>query len=283
MPEGGKANLTAQHKRVEISIKDLRKKFPETKDSILRDAFGIINFANLDQLDDRECVLWGQEDQEHYGQIVNICLKISQSQTLTTASSNLNLLLTLLGNINLAKICGQDSTKGLLERIFEKPSKDEIGSLESLKQAQVRLDQLIESMKSSLDELLALKARIQRSSEMIDHQGDKIEARAISAGFLSEYLSKTKPVLSRIFEDRSMSLTSTLAQIRESGTMRLIQIDQPLQMISNIQHVTLVTWPGLLGSIVSVRTILDRKQKPTALQMNELNDQLKNLIEKLKG
>ena len=98
---------------------------------------------------------------------------------------------------------------------------------------------------------------------------------------LSRYLDPKNSVLATRFIERSNRLTQTLAQIRGSDATRDMQIEQPIRMVSAIQHVALVMMPGWLGSIASALTLLGRKTL-TKTEAGELTYQLREIISQLK-
>jgi hypothetical protein len=136
-------------------------------------------------------------------------------------------------------------------------------------------------MSDSLTKLLDLKADLEKVSIQLDLVSEEIEATALAALFLSNHLQDSS--LAKRFMERSMSLTQTLAQIRQNDAIRKIQINQPLEMVNAIQNVALVMMPSLIGSLASITTLLQSRRVVSPTEAGELNDQLRNIFNQLKG
>jgi hypothetical protein len=80
-----------------------------------------------------------------------------------------------------------------------------------------------------------------------------------------------------------MSLTQTLAQIRGSNSVRKVQTEHPLRLITTVQNVALVTVPGLIGNMVSLKAMLEGSRKPTVTDVGELSDQVQGILQQLQG
>jgi hypothetical protein len=186
-------------------------------------------------------------------------------------------MMALLASIDVAAVAGVADDLGLgkyLGRLSKR-----IDTREELRAARREIDQLVKLIAAAMDDLLVLKAEVERSSRRIGELGDDVEASALAAQFLSTYLQRKDEELSRLLLERSMSLTQTALQIRGSASLRDSQIDQPLRLISAIQNVALVMVPGWLGSIASLTALGGRKPTPT--EANEIAFQLRKILEQL--
>lgn len=276
-----------KRERIEVSVSDLQKFNPGTNLSVLETAVRLIQTTNVENLTDREAIFWGQELQSSYSQLVTTCLTKSQAPVLIKVSGYISRMMEILGSIDLKKVCGLGSSSpdGVISRLVKRATAS-IDSLEELSQAQVELVQLVNLMSSQLTDLLDLKDELGRMMQRIDNLGDEVEAKAIVAAFLADYLKKqpgTKGELHQRLEERSMSLIQTLGQIRSSGSMRESQVEQPLRLISAVQHTALVMVPGWLSSVVSLKTMLEGQSKPTVTEIGELSDQMQQIVAQLKG
>ena len=139
-----------------------------------------------------------------------------------------------------------------------------------LAQAQAELEQLLALMGGALDPLLDLKDRLLRLSGSMEGTAAQVEASAIGALFLSERLRQGDAALAQCFVERSMSLTQTLVQMRQAGSTREIQIEQPIRLIGAIQNVALVVMPAFIGSIASIATLSASKTTISPTEAGEL-------------
>lgn len=268
----------SERKRIPVRLDDLKDLAPGTDPDVLARALRLLQAYVAEDATDRTVVLWGHRLQQDYAGLVSETLARSQADVLMRVTVHLNRMMELLGSIDLVAVAGAaDDGRGLgnyLGRLSKR-----IDTREELRVARVEIDQLVKLIAAAMDDLLDLRAEIERSSRRIDELGDQVEASALAAHFLSTYLQRKDEELSRRFLERSMSLTQTALQIRGSASMRASQIEQPLRLISAIQNVALVMVPGWLGSIASLTTLAGRKPTPT--EADELAFQLRKILEQL--
>ena len=110
----------------------------------------------------------------------------------------------------------------------------------------------------------------------------QVEASAIGALFLAERLRQDDAALAQCFVERSMSLTQTLAQMRQAGSTQELQIEQPIRLIGAIQNVALVVMPAFIGSIASIATLGASKTTISPTEAGELAYRLRDIISQLK-
>jgi hypothetical protein len=79
-----------------------------------------------------------------------------------------------------------------------------------------------------------------------------------------------------------MSLTQTLAQMRQAGSTREMQIEQPIRLIGAIQNVALVVMPAFIGSLASITTLGAGKTPVSQTEAGELAYRLRDIISQLK-
>jgi hypothetical protein len=268
----------AERKRIPVRLDDLRSLSPGTKADVLARALRLLQGYVAEDATDGTVVLWGHRLQQDYADLVSETLARSQADVLTRVTVHLNRMMELLGSIDLMAVAGAADDRVGLEKYLGRLSK-RIDTREELRTARVEIDQLVKLIGAAMDELLDLKAEVDRSSGRIDEIGDEVEASALAAQFLSTYLQRTDEGLSRRLLERSMSLTQTALQIRGSASMRESQIEQPLRLIAAIQNVALVMVPGFLGSIASLTAL--RGRKPTPTEADEMAFQLRKILEQL--
>lgn len=272
-----------QRQRIELSLTDLRNLNPGIGDGTLEKAMLLIQMTNLEALGDREVVMWGHNPQKSYGDLISQSLTIFQSEPLCRVQKHLSRMIEILSLIDLKKVCEQGASSAL-SKVFRKATKA-IDTPEELAEAQTELSQLISLMNQEIDSLLKVKGQLEAISKMIDDIGSEIEVLAISAAYLADYIHRQNPTnqFYAKFLERSASLTQSLAQIRSSSSMRQVQIEHPLALISAVQSVALVQVPAWLGSIVSLKAMLERGKKPTVTEIDELSNQTQKVLEGLKG
>lgn len=270
-----------QHQRIEVSLSDLRKLSPQTTEVVLTRARRLIEAVVVEKLTDRTAILWGHDLQQGYSTLVSGTLTLSQADVLTRVTGYLNRTMEILEAVDLQAVCNFASTD-VITHYFRKGG-GKIDTPEELEFARVELDQLLRLMGDALDELLALKERLETHSGRIDELGDEVEASSLAAQFLASHLQSTRPDLAQRFSERSMSLTATLAQIRGMSVLRETQIEQPLRLISAIQNVALVTLPGWIGSLTALTVLAKGRRRPTQTEAGELAYQLRDIVNQLKG
>jgi hypothetical protein len=267
-----------ERKRIAVSLDELKNLSPDTNPDVLARALHLLQAFVAEDASDRTAVLWGEQLQQDHADLVSATLAHSQADVLTRVTVHLNRMMEILGSIDLVAVAGTARDGGGLGKYLGMMSK-KIDTPEELQSARVELDQLVKLMSAALDELLDLKGELEQSSHRIDQLGDEVEASALGAQFLSNYLQGKNEELSRRFLERSMGLTQTALQIRGSASMRDSQIEQPLRLISAIQNVALVMVPGWLGSIASLTVLAGRKPTPT--EAGEMAFQLRKILEQM--
>ena len=288
-PAGGGENAPAarmptsipgvERTRIPVRISDLNTLSPGAGPQVYDRALALIDAVVPEKVTERKAVLWGHELQKSYSDLVTDTLRLTQAPVLRKVEGYLARMLEILGSIDLMAVCGHDGG-GVLGQYFKGINK-KIDTPDELNAAQAELDRLVQYMSAALDELLALKETLERHSTKVRDISDGVEASALAALALSRYLEPKSSVLATRFMERSNRLTQTLAQIRSSDATREMQIEQPIRMVSAIQHVALVMMPGWLGSIASALTLLGRKSL-TKTEAGELTYQLREIISQLR-
>lgn len=267
-----------ERKRIPVTVDDLKRVSPEAGAQVLAEALRLIQAYVVEDTSDATVVLWGQRAQQEYADLVSELLARSQADVLARVTVHLDRMTAILGSIDLAAIAGIERSGPLSE--YLKRATRKIDTREELEAARTELAQLVSLMRGEMDGLLALRAQIERASSRIDRIGGDVEAAALSAQFLSEYLRSSDEGLSRRLLERGMSLTQSALQIRGSASLRESQIEQPLRLIGAIQDVALVTVPAWLGSIASLTTLARRRPTPT--EAGEMAFQLQKILERLR-
>ena len=267
-----------ERKRIPVEAKDLRQIAPGVDNRIVEQAMRLIASFVVEKASDRKAIMWGHDIQRSHSELATETLALSQAPTFRKVEGYLGRMMDILRAVDIMAACGYDSSvfgqylKGVNARI-DRP--------EELSAAQTELDQLVRYMSAALDELLDLKDKFERHAGKLEAIASEIEASALAALFLSRYLQKEKASAAQRFLERSMSLTQTLAQIREGAAIREIQIDHPIRLVGAIQNVALVAMPDLLAGIATVVSLDARKTRLSQTEAGELNYKLRDIITRL--
>jgi hypothetical protein len=271
-------------KRLDVKLSDVEKFQPATDPPILHEAHQLILTTNVDELTDRSVVFWGHNLQKRYSDLISSSLKLSKLEVLTKVSGYMGRMVEIFQSIDLEAVFVNHRESGF-SRLFSRAT-GKADSPEELQRAEDEIQQLHDLMEQKFDELLKLRDDLERVSGEIDKLAGSIEASALAAAFLSDYLDKSgqKQGLSHRLMERGASLTQSLAQIRSSSSIRSSQIEHPLNLITSVQNVVLVTVPAWLGSVAGLRMMSQqRSQSPTRTSVDEVKQELRTIIRNLGG
>lgn len=270
----------AERKRIEVAVSDLQALSPGAAAGVYEQARALVSAFVVDKASQRKAILWGHDLQRTHGDLVTETLALARSPVLRQVEGYLARMMDILGSIDLMAVCGHGGDS-LVGRLFQGIN-SRIDTPGELAQAQAELEQLLALMGGALDPLLDLKDRLLRLSGSMEGTAAQVEASAIGALFLSERLRQGDAALAQCFVERSMSLTQTLVQMRQAGSTREIQIEQPIRLIGAIQNVALVVMPAFIGSIASIATLSASKTTISPTEAGELAYRLRDIISQLK-
>lgn len=270
----------AARTRIEVAASDLQALSPGAADPVYEQARALVGTFVVAKAAQRKAILWGHDLQKAHGELVTEMLAFARSPVLRKVGGYLARMMDILGSIDLMAACGHGGD-GVLGRLFQGVNR-RIDTPGELAEAQAELEQLLALMGGALDPLLDLKDRLLRLSGSMETTADQVEAAAIGALFLSERLRQDDAALAQCFAERSMSLTQTLAQMRQSGSTRELQVEQPIRLIGAIQNVALVVMPAFIGSIASITTLGASKTAVSQTEAGELAYRLRDIISQLK-
>lgn len=269
-----------ERNRIPVTLEDLKKDHPETSDSLLEKALQYVLETDLDLLKKSSALLWQTDLQKRYGDKVMQLLEGTQHGSIAKANSHISRIIEILDAIDLRGVCEYEKD-GMLSKFF-KSSNKEFDTPEELHHAEKELKQLTSLLGGQLKALLHLQCTLQSLNLEIQAIGKEIQAAALAAQFLSNYLLRHgTQKLSDQFMERSMSLTQTEVQIAENEPAREVQMEHPIRLISTIQHAVLVMIPDWLGSVSSIRSMLDLNKKVTITEVEELSDWKKKILKQL--
>ena len=270
----------AERKRIEVAVSDLQALSPGAAAGVYQQARALVGAFVVDKASQRKAILWGHELQRAHGDLVTEMLALARSPVLRQVEGYLARMMDILGSIDLMAVCGHGGDS-LVGRLFQGIN-SRIDTPGELAQAQAELEQLLALMGGALDPLLDLKDRLLRLSGSMEGTAAQVEASAIGALFLSERLRQDDAALAQCFVERSMSLTQTLAQMRQAGSTQELQIEQPIRLIGAIQNVALVVMPAFIGSIASIAALGASKTTISPTEAGELAYRLRDIISQFK-
>lgn len=272
--------MGVEPRRLNVDLSDIRTFAPASSPTISDRTLRILRSVVLDNIKDRDAILWGQRLQEDYGALVSQGLNLSGSDVLHKSGDYLDRMTEILGSIDLQAISGIAPSSSIIDRFMNRMS-GRIETVEAFDAGRVEIEQLIVLLGAALDGLLSLKDELEKLSRETEKVGNEIEAMSLAAEYLSSALREERPGLSQRLLERSMNLTQTAAQIRSGTAMRAAQVEHPLRLVSAIQDVVLVAVPGWLGSAAALSTVRDRNRRPTPTQAGELAHQLQTILQRL--
>lgn len=266
--------------RMAVAAGDLNAFSPGTTRAVIDRAVAMLAGFVIDRANDKGAILWGHDVQKRHASLVSVALELSQAPVVQRTQGYVARMLDILGQFDLSGLVRQDGAGlgGLLKSLNRKT--DTVAELAS---ARRELDQLVSLLAGSMDELLALKEKIEENAAANDGMALDAEAGALAALYLSERLRADKPAVAERFVERSMSLTQTLAQIRSNDGLRRMQVEHPLRMIQAIQSVTLVSMPDFLAGLAAMNTLAARNTPITPTDADELTYKLRDIVRQLQN
>lgn len=269
----------AERRRIDVPPGELERLWPGAPAQVYAQARALIDAFVADKATERRAILWGQDLQKEYSDLVGEALALTRSAALRKVEGYLARTMDILESIDLLAACGHGSG-GVLGRVIQRMNA-RIDTPGELAQAQAELEKLVALMATALQELLDLKDRLLSVAERTDAAGAQLEAASMAASFLSGHLRNEKDAVSQRFAERAMSLAQSVALIREGGATRSLQLEQPMRMISAIQDVALLMLPGFISSIAAATALSSARTTPT--EAGELAYRLHDIIEQLKS
>lgn len=268
-----------ERSRVNVPAGELERLWLGAPAQVYAQARALIETFVADKATERRAILWGQDLQQEYSDLVGEALNLTRSAALRKVEGYLARTMDILESIDLLAACGHGSS-GVVGRMIQRMNA-RIDTPGELAQAHAELETLVALMAAALQDLLDLKDRLLAVAERTDAAGAQLQAASIAASFLSEHLRNEKDAVSQRFAERAMSLAQSVALIREGGTTRSLQIEQPMRMISAIQDVALVVLPGFISSIAAATALSSARTTPT--EAGELTYRLREIIDQLKS
>jgi len=268
-----------RRERLGATPDDLRALSPGASPAACAAAARLLETVAADKMNERKAVLWGHELQKAHGEQVTAMLALAQDPLLELARGHVARMTEILGAIDLMAVCGHDR-RGLLGGLARSMN-DRIDTPAELAEALAELQQLLDRMSGEIERLVALAERLRQVAAASGRIDGEAEAAALAALFLAQLFAREAPELPQRFTARGMSLTATVAQLRQNDPLQRLQLEQPLQLVGVIQNVALVTLPGFLAGLGALLGLAkSRGASPT--EARDMSYQLRDLLHQLK-
>ena len=264
-----------RRERIDASPGELRALSPESSPGACEAAARLLAQTVAGTMSERKAVLWGHEAQKSYGDKVAGTLALVQDPLAEQARAHVDRMTQILGSIDLMAVCGHG--KGGLLASLARSMNDRIDTPDELAGALDELRLLLERLGTATGKLAGLADRLHRHADAVGRIEGEVDAAALAALFLSRHFEREMPDLARRFADRAMSLTATVAQIRQGDAVHRLQLQQPLELIGLIQNVALVTLPGFLTGLAALLALAkSRGASPT--EARDMSFQLRDIL-----
>lgn len=269
--------------RLPITMDNLKSSFPELDQNRLEPMLQMIWETDTQLMQESSALTWQNSLQKSYSEQVMMLLELTRHDALETAQTRLHRVLDILEAIDLHGVC-EFNKDGIFTR-FLKSANSEYDTPEELELAEKELNQLVSRLNKESEALVALQRQAIQLLKEIKVLESRVQCAANAASVLSTYFEKLGKSHSRMaaqFHERAVSLTKTKAQMIQNEGARELQINHLHQLMASIQDVVLVMLPDWLGSISTIRSMLDMKKAVTLTEVMELTDRKKKIISHLK-
>lgn len=264
--------------RIKVTAADLRILLASAPAGVIEAALALLTAFVIAKANERKAILWGHDLQKSYADAVAEALALSQAPVMRKATGHIARMLEILGSFDVMSVV---EPSGGISR-FLKGMNNKTDTIGELVASRKELDQIVRLMDDALGELIDLKDKLEKNARALEAIAKDAESHALAALYLSEYLRPERPAIAERFVERSMSLTQTVAQIRGNSVVRDMQLEQPIRMISSIQHVTTVSMPDLLSSLAAINSLAVQNTMISPTAASELNYKLQDVIRQLK-
>ena len=264
--------------RLGVAPRELRALAPEASEAACAAAARLLDAVVVDTLTERKAVLWGHELQKAHGDRVTGTLALAQDPLVEQARGHLGRMIEILGALDLQAVCGHE--RGGLLGSLGRSLGGRIDTPARLARALDELRLLLDRLEAAIDRLLDLADRLRRHAGAFAEIEGEVEAAALAALYLSNHLAARSPGLAQRFTERAMSLTATVAQLRQGEAVRRLQLEQPLQLTGAIQNVALVTLPGFVAALAALLTAA-RTRGASPTEAREMSYQLRGILDQL--
>ena len=268
-----------RRERVAATPRELSALAPEATAATCQAAARLLAGTVVETMTERKAVLWGHDLQQAYGDLMGATLALAQDPLAEQARAHVDRMTQILAAIDLMAVCGHGKG-GLLAHVV-RAMNDRLDTPADLAQALGELQLLLERLGAATQRLAGLADRLQRHAGAIARLEGDVDAAALAALYLARHAEAEAPELSRRFTDRAMSLSATVAQIRQGDSLHRLQLQQPLDLISVIQNVALVSLPGFLTGLAALLALAkSRGASPT--EARDMSYRLRDLLTQLK-
>ena len=272
-----------ERNRLPVTIEQIKRKYLNTNDLMATKALQYVVETDVEVMLHSSALIWQTDLQKRYSDKVMKLLEYTQHPATAKASNQISRILEILQSIDLQGVCEYE-TDGVISRFLKNSSK-EFDTPEELQHAEKELKQLTYYLADQLKALLVLQQKLQEINVEIKELAAEIKAAGMAALFLADYLPGKGPQYLKIadqFLERGKSLMQTEVQIFENEVARDSQEGHPIKLIEMIQNTILVMIPDWLGSVSSIRSMVEMNKKVTVTEVEQISDWKKKIIQLLK-
>ncbi len=266
-------------KRIPVDRTELMKRHGANAE-IIDAAMEIIATFNHEAFALDDALLWGQKLQARHSALVSEALTHAKSETVAVVGGHLHRLMTILGQIELEKIfTGQ---RNIVAQMIRKAS-EKIDTACELDQALREIEQLSKLLQGQIEDLLALRSKMEQNSTEIERTGNDIQSSMIAAQTIAEFLvTISRSDIAACLEERAVSLAVTLGHIRSSSSMRKSHIEQPMNLTTLVQDTVFNTLLSWMTSVTALRMTLHGHHKTNPTEVSEISRIMQNIQQKLR-
>lgn len=231
-------------KGLEVGVEDLKKQFPANSVETLTAVRDILIKTVLETLTMKISVGWGTKDQERYGKLVKESLALTGSERIRDSQRHLGRLYALLLEV-ATSFRNQDNSGLAFWKKWESP-------LEAFREREAEIDQLSTFLRAVLPDIIDIQAKIDDGAREYVSLSATLEAQSLAAHYLSNLLTNKTPEqesLSQRLLERSLSLTQTVAQIKQGDIGRQSMVREIGELISRIQDGVLLKLPAWIEQV----------------------------------
>ncbi len=253
-----------------VSVEDLTRHFPGTPVEVLKSARYVLEGVVLDLLTDSQCVMWGGEIQKRFGELTERSLELTGSKVVQDSERHLARLYAILEELDEA--LRHKSSQGLLfwrkeETVWEK-----------FQAAGNELNQLRTLLGQALPAIVDVESSLASLSSEFEKLCNDLDAESLAGRYIAEELLHGKDRTKQSLLDRSISLTETVAHIRQGILLRGQTADILGQFVSRVQDGVLHTLPAW----IEIVTLAYQHSSHTETELYTLRQGLEDIINRLK-
>jgi hypothetical protein len=256
-------------KGLDVSVAELEKTFPGTSRETLDQTARILKDTIVESLGAVSCSQWGYEVQARYNELVNESLALASVKTVQDGARHNSRLYALLSEVAQAF-----RDNGPHDFAFWKK---QVTPQEKFEDAHDELEQLRGLLGNALPVLRAIQTRLEKLSHESLRLATELDASGIAAHYVADTLGAGDDRSSHLM-DQSVSLTKTIAHIREGILLRQESVQEIDALADRIQESVLTTLPAWIEKA----TLVFHNPSATDTERYTLRQGLEDIVRQLK-